>query len=284
VSARRIVGTMCLIVVSVAFGLSRCCNAEEAPKGPAIRPGDKVRVVNGPAPLKDGAKTVVTVETGTEFEAIKVQGDWVQVKVATENGARNAWIKASEHLEAVIPERAAEVQPAPKKQEPQPEGPKKTQDRGELPPKTQTVDIVTFIKAVAAGEEGRYKGYLVEGGGACSSVVGGEKSPYALVLVCAKRPDGSFYKIKKSFDGKGKTPDRYNFDARRDRIFSVQLVFEGGRMPKGFGATVFSLLGKSIDRFTGRFQGNCSEAGLSEGGGQQQKVRVPVLVWEESAR
>ncbi len=287
-SSRRFAAASCLVAAWVACACLGRTDAGEAAKEPAIKKGDKVRVINGPAPIKASGsdKTLITVETGTVLEALDVKGDWVKAKARKEGWVYTGWIKASKHLEAVPPDRAVEVEPVPKKQPPPTEGPPHTQNPGELPAKTQSVDMVTFIKAFAAGEEGRYKGYLVEGGGACSEMQVGadEAGGYALVLVCGKRPDGSFYSIRKTLDGKGKTRDQYNFDGNRDRIFSVKLVFEKGKTPKGAGATGLLLLrGSFFDRFVGRFQGDCSDAWLNQSGGPRQKVRMPVLLWEERA-
>ena len=65
--------------------------------GAAIRAGDRVRVVRGPAPVKIGTKTVTEVPQGAGLIAEKLKGDWVFVRVrsASSGSVVAGWIHKS---------------------------------------------------------------------------------------------------------------------------------------------------------------------------------------------
>jgi len=70
-----------------------------------VKPGDKVKVISGPAPVKVGRKTLTTVETGTELTALKVHGRWVKVTVEEGGKQIKGWIH-TKRLKLVEPPRA----------------------------------------------------------------------------------------------------------------------------------------------------------------------------------
>ena len=75
------------LVVVLAFGLQPAVAADGT-----VKPGDRVRVISGPAPIKVGRNTLTTVEAGKRLTALKVQGNWV--KVTVEDGGKTiaGWI------------------------------------------------------------------------------------------------------------------------------------------------------------------------------------------------
>lgn len=60
-----------------------------------IKPGDKVLVTKGPAPMKVGVDTLATVEAGTELVAEKVQGNWVRVTITKDGMQITGWIQST---------------------------------------------------------------------------------------------------------------------------------------------------------------------------------------------
>ena len=60
--------------------------------GKEILPGDKLIVKTGPAPVKDGDKTLTTVNTGTTLVAYEVDGDRVKVAVTVDGKRVQGWI------------------------------------------------------------------------------------------------------------------------------------------------------------------------------------------------
>jgi len=105
-----------LVVGVVVAAAGQMHGAEDA-----IQPGDKVKVVNGPAPIKVGKKTLATVETGTELKALKIQGDWVKVTIQREDTKLVGWIHSKKHLERVAGV-AAQAAPKSRKPEAAPDG------------------------------------------------------------------------------------------------------------------------------------------------------------------
>jgi len=79
-----------------------------------IKPGDKVKVIRGPAPVKVGKKTLTTVEAGTVLTALKVQGNWVKVTVKEDGGTIEGWVH-SLHLGPTRPKRGAMSEGSAKK-------------------------------------------------------------------------------------------------------------------------------------------------------------------------
>ena len=144
--------------------------------------------------------------------------------------------------------------------------------------KTGPVGAVTFFKAYAAGRADRYKGCLVRLGGAVteSSETQG-KGGHACVLVCGRRPDGTFYRITKAGEGK------YNTDFSVDRVFGVQLVWTVGGIQgyRSRGTALFDMR-KLCDRWQirGRFHGKYTEVTVTQSNQPGHKERIPVLVWE----
>ena len=80
--------------IAVVLAAGRQAHAAEE----AIKPGDKVKVINGPAPVKVGKKTLTTVESGTGLRALKVQGPWVKVSVERRGKKITGWIYARKYL------------------------------------------------------------------------------------------------------------------------------------------------------------------------------------------
>lgn len=76
---------VCLIILV-------CGRGDAAAGEVTIKPGDRIRVKRGPAPLKVGKRTLATIETGTELTALKVQGNWVKVKVKKDSNTVTGWI------------------------------------------------------------------------------------------------------------------------------------------------------------------------------------------------
>jgi hypothetical protein len=148
--------------------------------------------------------------------------------------------------------------------------------------KSKEIDTVTFIRAFAEGKADTYKGFLVRGGGAApqaTSTEGGGGS--ASVLVCGKRPDGTFYAITKMPDG------NFNFEAFKDRLFAIKLVWLKTRMPKGYesdGMGFILHVPVLAERFQARFQGEYAEVTISQSGQASRKEKVPVLIWEDAAK
>jgi len=70
-----------LLMVTVATG------AEST-----MKPGDKIKVTKGPAPVKEGEKTLATVEVGTEVMVLSVQEPWVKVSVLRDGEKTVGWI------------------------------------------------------------------------------------------------------------------------------------------------------------------------------------------------
>jgi len=76
----------------VAVTCLLCLARAADPAQKAIKPGDKLRVTSGPAPVKVGKKTLTTVEAGTELKALKAQGNWVRVTVERDGKKITGWI------------------------------------------------------------------------------------------------------------------------------------------------------------------------------------------------
>jgi len=102
-----------LAVATILAATQRTHAGEEA-----IQPGDKVKVINGPAPVKQGKETLATVDTGTELTALKVQGAWVKVTVERDGKRVTGWIHSSKYLEPIA------AQPTPRAERPDSEGAK----------------------------------------------------------------------------------------------------------------------------------------------------------------
>ncbi|MBM4038127.1 MAG: hypothetical protein FJ290_06390 [Planctomycetes bacterium] len=115
-SNRMLAAASCLVLAWLACVCLGSAGAGEGPKEPAIKKGDKVRVINGPAPVKGGEKTLATFETGKELEVLQVEGGWAQVKpqVKMENGGWVfGWVEARKHLEPVPGDPKGPTQAAP---------------------------------------------------------------------------------------------------------------------------------------------------------------------------
>jgi len=65
---------------------------------PPLRPGDRIEVTSGPAPVKMGKRTLTTVEAGSELTALKVQGPWVKVTVQKDSKKITGWIYSWKYL------------------------------------------------------------------------------------------------------------------------------------------------------------------------------------------
>jgi hypothetical protein len=95
-----------IVIACTAFAL--CGEPKDDPKAnppeAPIRPGDTVTVTTGPAPVKDGDKTLTRLEAGWVLKAIGVQDDWVRVTVENEKdgGEITGWINKT-HLKLVAP-------------------------------------------------------------------------------------------------------------------------------------------------------------------------------------
>ena len=135
--------------------------------------------------------------------------------------------------------------------------------------KAKDTDMVAFIKAFAEGKADTYKGFLVRGGGAAlEQNTEKGKGGKASVLVCGKRPNGTFYAITKLKDG------TFNFDANKDRLFAVQLVWLETKMPKGYesGKAKFALdMPELAERFQARFGGEYEEVTIKQSGQKGRK-------------
>ena len=94
-----------IVLSAVALILAAAAQMHGAEK--TIQPGDKVKVVNGPAPVKVGKDTLTTVKTGTELEALKIQGSWVKVTVQRDGKSITGWIH-SKYLSSVAGKTAPE--------------------------------------------------------------------------------------------------------------------------------------------------------------------------------
>jgi len=81
-------------MVSVAFLAVVLVGARgaETPQAAEIKAGDTVKVTTGPAPVKLGTETLITVGAGTELKVLKVQGDWLQVTVEKDGKPITGWI------------------------------------------------------------------------------------------------------------------------------------------------------------------------------------------------
>ncbi|OHB75830.1 MAG: hypothetical protein A2W31_14910 [Planctomycetes bacterium RBG_16_64_10] len=136
------------------------------------------------------------------------------------------------------------------------------------------------MKAFAEKSADRYNGFLVRGGGAAASrqfPVGEGEVAYAIVFVCARRPDGAFYAITKTNEG------TYNFDAWHDRIFAVKLIWTDACMPQGYewgSPNVGFFSSEPFETFQARFHGEYDETTIFQSGQSDRKEKVPVLVWE----
>jgi len=101
-TARRLLFPLVSIfIASATFSVSPATGAE-AP----IQAGDRVKVINGPAPVKVGKKTLTTLETGTELTAVKVQGPWVKVSLQRQGKPITGWIYSKKYLERVSRDQA----------------------------------------------------------------------------------------------------------------------------------------------------------------------------------
>lgn len=76
----------------------------------AIQPGDRIRVVRGPAPIKVRRKTLATAEAGTELTVEQVHGDWAKVTFRSRGEPVTGWIHAY-RVETVAEEPAEAVAP-----------------------------------------------------------------------------------------------------------------------------------------------------------------------------
>ncbi|MBM4039211.1 MAG: hypothetical protein FJ290_11925 [Planctomycetes bacterium] len=96
IASRLSRGVMGLVALAVAAG--SVSGSEPPAKEEPIKPGDKVVVINGPAPLKVAEKTLTTLDTGTELTAKRVQGKWVSVTVKQGDSLITGWIDSTKHL------------------------------------------------------------------------------------------------------------------------------------------------------------------------------------------
>jgi len=97
--------TLAVAVLGLLASLSGRVSAQED----AIRPGDRVEVVVGPAPVQSGDRTLARVEAGTRLTALKVQDPYVRVGVETGGRLVHGWIH-QRHLRRV---REVEAEPMP---------------------------------------------------------------------------------------------------------------------------------------------------------------------------
>ena len=96
---------LALAALGLLAGMSGPLLAQEE----AIRPGDRVEVVGGPAPVQSGDRTLARVEAGTRLTALKVQDPYVRVGVETGGRVVHGWIHRR-HLRRV---REVEAEPMP---------------------------------------------------------------------------------------------------------------------------------------------------------------------------
>ncbi len=89
----RAFGLLILVIVA-GFG----CGSEPDPKQAPIKQGDKVEVVNGPAPVKLGDETLTTLDTGTLITAGQVRGKWVAVIAKKGDATIDGWVNGEKHL------------------------------------------------------------------------------------------------------------------------------------------------------------------------------------------
>ena len=127
--------------------------AEEKPAEDAIRPGDKVKVKAGPAPLMKGTEKLTEVENGTELSALKVQGKWVQVTIEKEDAVYTGWIEAPKHLDRFSTGKDPSAKSSPSKAETPP-----SRGKRNVPKELRWAVIVLDSGAVPTGAERAGKG------------------------------------------------------------------------------------------------------------------------------
>ncbi|MBM4041305.1 MAG: hypothetical protein FJ290_22610 [Planctomycetes bacterium] len=82
-------------MIVLALGLTGFfASGAEDPQTP-LRPGDTVKVANGPASLMLGEETLTTIEVGTVLRVTEVKDGWVGVAVTRGNKKIEGWIEAA---------------------------------------------------------------------------------------------------------------------------------------------------------------------------------------------
>ena len=136
-----------IVLLAVATILAAAGHTHGAEK--TIQPGDKVKVVNGPAPVKVGKDTLTTVKTGTELTALKVQGPWVKVSVERDGKRIVGWIYSKKCLQRVPDQARPPVEELPAAKPP----PTETPAGPQAGPTTQGVVVATEAQLLAADKE-----------------------------------------------------------------------------------------------------------------------------------
>ena len=105
--------TAYLKIVLLAAAVILAATGEMHGAEKTIQPGDKVKVINGPAPLKRGTKVLTEVPTGTELEVKKVKGKWIGVPFVKDGKRIFGWIH--EKRLTLAPKTEQEPPPPPPK-------------------------------------------------------------------------------------------------------------------------------------------------------------------------
>ena len=82
------------ITLRIVLSLIATAAAELLAGQVEFHPGDAVEVVDGPAALKVGKRTLTQVAHGTRLTALKVKGPWVKVSVTRDAKRYTGWIHA----------------------------------------------------------------------------------------------------------------------------------------------------------------------------------------------
>ena len=159
---RLVIRRVSLALIVIGWCLARATGAGGAP----IKPGAKIKVVNGPAAVKVGKKTLATVESGTDLTALKVKGSWVKVTIQKDGNMVTGWV----HRRYLKIQATAEITPAKAAKKgaasaiDQARGPEASAATGGHAGDKE-VDLLTFLTAYRDGKAERYKGLVVKGAG-----------------------------------------------------------------------------------------------------------------------
>ncbi len=83
------------LLVTLLGGIALALAAgAEARDARTLRPGDRVEVVSGPAPIKNGDRTLAMVDVGTRLIVVEVLTDWVKVEYRSRGQVVAGWIDA----------------------------------------------------------------------------------------------------------------------------------------------------------------------------------------------
>ncbi|MBM4039003.1 MAG: hypothetical protein FJ290_10875 [Planctomycetes bacterium] len=147
------------LALLLAQGLCPLRAGEKVPNAKGIKPGDRVRITIGPAPVTDGGKTLAVLKAGAELVTVDVEERRVKVTVKGAGEAITGWIE-NEHLKLATPE------PPPKKAPKEEKGaPDKPAEKAPDAP-DEDADMVTVVMTIDKAQRGELESLHITGCGA----------------------------------------------------------------------------------------------------------------------